>query len=285
MSEEELKKILTLLETAGWQPQLCDTPIPIYESVHAGNPVEPGQIPPDMVLVPKAFLRACPESMVKVSGNSMVDVGIEDGDVVRMTIGAMPHDGDIVVVAFDGDCTVKSYYVDDDGSRWLVPQNNAEKEKYKVIRLDEHTDNVYLCGVVTELMKPLPRVQGRKMRRLVNEAKAQIAEVSQQQVEQAIAEVAPMVKNGRQWYAVFRAMVDQKKMGKMDYEGFCTLIKWVVSNHNHLPNAEQMQRLAVQSFAKPVTQWDENDAPVTNKPFYDYQRIAEKMLDLLTPMH
>ena len=134
-------------------------------------------------------------------------------------------------------------------------------------------------------MKPLPRVQGRKMRRLVNEAKAQIAEVSQQQVEHAIAEVAPMVKNGRQWYAVFRAMVDQKKMGKMDYEGFCTLIKWVVSNHNHLPNAEQMQRLAVQSFAKPVTQWDENDAPVTNKPFYDYQQIAEKMLDLLTPMH
>ena len=80
MNEEELKEIMLLLENAGWQPQLCDTPLPAYESVHAGNPTEPGQLPEDMIMMPKAFLSMCPENMVRVIGNSMVDAGISDGD-------------------------------------------------------------------------------------------------------------------------------------------------------------------------------------------------------------
>jgi hypothetical protein len=56
ITEKEFGEIMGQLEQAGWQPMLCDTPIPVYESVHAGNPCEKGQIPPDMVLVPKVFL-------------------------------------------------------------------------------------------------------------------------------------------------------------------------------------------------------------------------------------
>ena len=56
MNGEELKEILKLLTEAGMKPMLCDTPIPVYESLQAGTPEEPGQAPPKMVLVPKAFL-------------------------------------------------------------------------------------------------------------------------------------------------------------------------------------------------------------------------------------
>lgn len=174
MTEDELREILSLLEKAGWQPQLCDTPIPLYESVHAGNPEEPSNIPPDMVLMPKAFLSLYRESMVRVKGNSMIDRGIEDGDMVRMVFGQTPRDGDIVVVAMGTECTLKCYYEDDDGTPWLVPQNRAEKDMYKTIRLDGSTEGVYLCGVVTELCKPLPRVPARAMRGLVNEAKGNL---------------------------------------------------------------------------------------------------------------
>ena len=31
MNEEDMKEIMLLLEKAGWQPQLCDTPLPAYE--------------------------------------------------------------------------------------------------------------------------------------------------------------------------------------------------------------------------------------------------------------
>ena len=122
MTEKEIKEITKILEDAGWQPHLCDTPIPAYESVHAGNPEDPGQVPPEMTLVPKEFLRMYRESMVRVIGNSMIDRGIEDGDWVKMSYGGSPHDGDIVVVAIGSECTLKCYYEDDDGTRWLLSQ-------------------------------------------------------------------------------------------------------------------------------------------------------------------
>ena len=35
MTDKEVQEITKILEDAGWEPQLCDTPIPVYESVHA----------------------------------------------------------------------------------------------------------------------------------------------------------------------------------------------------------------------------------------------------------
>lgn len=176
MKTLEVDEILKILEERGWQAWLCDTPVPVYESVHAGNPADPGQVPPGMVLMPTAFVKACQDSMVKVCGNSMADVGIHDGDLVKMTMGATPHDGDMVVVAIGNDCTVKCFHEDDNGVCWLLPQNKAEIGKYDAIRLDEEiSEPVHLCGVVTALLTPLPRISGRKMRSTLAELRPQEA--------------------------------------------------------------------------------------------------------------
>lgn len=57
MKTLEVDEILKILEERGWQAWLCDTPVPVYESVHAGNPADPGQVPPGMVLMPTAFVK------------------------------------------------------------------------------------------------------------------------------------------------------------------------------------------------------------------------------------
>jgi hypothetical protein len=49
MKTLEVDEILRILEKCGWQAWLCDTPVPVYESVHAGDPADPGQIPPSGV--------------------------------------------------------------------------------------------------------------------------------------------------------------------------------------------------------------------------------------------
>lgn len=286
MDEKDYKDILKILEDAGWQPQVCDTPIPVYESVHAGNPEEPGQIPPDMVLVPKAFLSMYPEAMVRVQGNSMIDRDIEDGDWVKMCYGRTPHDGDIVVVAIGSECTVKSYYEDEDGVGWLVPQNKREKEKYKVIRLDEDADNVHLCGVVTDIRKPLPRVPDKAMKALVDEVKANYEEkpkVCEQRVRKIIGIIESEIKVARLWYAVYRPLIDVGTdcLEKDDFEGFCSLVRSVVPDHEHLPSVQEMQRMAVLSFSKPVKYWDVNDAPVGRGRFKAYMKIAERMFEFL----
>lgn len=286
MDEKDYKDILKILEDAGWQPQVCDTPIPVYESVHAGNPEEPGQIPPDMVLVPKAFLSMYPEAMVRVQGNSMIDRDIEDGDWVKMCYGRTPHDGDIVVVAIGSECTVKSYYEDEDGVGWLVPQNKREKEKYKVIRLDEDAGNVHLCGVVTDIRKPLPRVPDKAMKALVDEVKANYEEkpkVCEQRVRKIIGIIESEIKVARLWYAVYRPLIDVGTdcLEKDDFEGFCSLVRSVVPDHEHLPSVQEMQRMAVLSFSKPVKYWDVNDAPVGRGRFKAYMKIAERMFEFL----
>jgi len=286
MTEKEVQEITKILEDAGWEPQLCDTPIPVYESVHAGNPEDPGQIPPEMELVPKAFLNMFREAMVRVKGDSMIDMGIEDGDMVRISYGRTARDGDIVVVAIGSECTLKAYFEDDDGSRWLVPQNKAAKEKYQAIRLDENLDTVYLCGVVTELCKPLPRVSGRDMRSVVNEAKATAEEkpkVSELCVRHVIKAIESEIKVARLWYAVYRPLVDAETecFDKDDFEAFCDLVKSVVPDHEHLPSVQEMQRMAVLSFNRQVKYWDVNDAPVNKGRFKAYMRIAERVFELL----
>ena len=277
ITENEVKEILELLEKAGWQPQLCDTPVPAYESVHAGNPMEPGQEPSDFIMMPKAFLSMCPEGMIKVQGNSMLDAGICDGDWVKMTIAQEPKDGDIVVVVIGSECTLKSYYEDDNGVRWLIPQNKAEEGKYRVIRLDDTLEKVYLCGVVKEILKALPRVSTRSLRSTLNALKAYADEepkITEQRVNEVIRIVAADIKIGRQWYAVYKPM-EEKNV-------FCKRVRKVVPRHEHLPRTDEMQTMAVESFSKPVSKWDEKKAPVKGKRYKAYKDLAERTKKLLT---
>lgn len=279
MDEKEYKEILKLLEDAGWQPQVCDTPIPYYDNrVKCGLPNDVGDVVEEKKMFPRKFLSMQPEFVVTVQGDSMKDANIMDGDAVKVQTNAHVHDGDVVLVMIDEEFTVKSYCEDEDGHPWLIPQNEA----YEAFPLME-SENTCILGVVKEVIKATPRVAARACMKLIRKAKMkEPPALTHQQVEEMIVDVAPMVKNGRQWYAVFRALVDKKYLGKCDFEAFCDLVASVVPGHEHLPDAGQMQRLAVQSFAKPIVLWDENDAPVKGKPFKDYRRIADRALELLT---
>ena len=50
---------------------------------------------------------------------------------------------------------------------------------------------------------------------------------------------------------------------------------------NDEPASALLQRMAVQSFKRPVRQWNPNDAPVQGKRFVAYQQIGLHILGLL----
>ena len=62
---------------------------------------------------------------------------------------------------------------------------------------------------------------------------------------------------------------------------FCGMVKAAVPDHEHLPAADELQRMAVQSFKKSVRQWNTKDAPVKGKRFLAYQQIGIKTLEAL----
>ena len=81
--------------------------------------------------------------MLTVSGDSMVDAAICDGDHVVVREQKTAENGDIVAALLDGEATVK-VFKQRDGHTWLLPQNSA----YEPILGDEAT---ILGKVVTVL--------------------------------------------------------------------------------------------------------------------------------------
>lgn len=79
-------------------------------SVQAGWP-SPAEEELVDILSLDEYLITHPEQtyLVKVSGDSMIDAGIHEGDLVLVERGRSPKDGDIVVAQVDGEWTMKFY--------------------------------------------------------------------------------------------------------------------------------------------------------------------------------
>ena len=280
MDEKELKEIFEDLERQGWQPMVCDSPVPFYDNaVMCGQPNGVGDTVKETMMLPKELLSMQPEFVVKAKGDSMKGIGIEEGDVLQVVTEVQVMDGDTVMVLLDGDYTIKTYCEDETGHPWLVPQNEA----YEPIRLEDY-ERVTIVGVVKRVTKCAPRANYRTCMRLINRAKEKQPEmraVSPEQVARAVRGVAPMVQVGRQWYAVYRVLADYKVVKEEDFGTFCEMVKAEVPEHPHLPPRDEMVRMVTQSFKKPVAMWNELNAPVRGKRFKDYVMIAEKMQELL----
>ena len=85
----------------------------------------------------------------KVSGDSMKDVGINDGDLVVIDKSLEAHSGDYVAAFIDGEFTLKQFKLDEaNHCAWLIPANC----NYEPIRVTE--DNEFMVwGVITSCIK------------------------------------------------------------------------------------------------------------------------------------
>ena len=279
MTEQELKEIFELLEAQGLRPELYDTPVPFYDAhVPCGTPNELGDVVPDgYVMLPHGLPGVESVFGLSVSGDSMVGVGIEEGDRLDVLATSVVRDGNIVVVMIDGKCMVKSFITDEKGQHWLVPRN----KKYRPIRLTGK-DDVRILGRVVGIHKPEPKDSYRDLMREVRAEELREAEEhgTDVPVEEVVRRVAPMVTLGRQWYAVFRAIVDKRGWGKHDVEGFVDMVAHAVPEHEHLPSVKELNRMMVDSFARAVPLWNEREAPVTGGRFKAYLRIAQATTEI-----
>lgn len=83
----------------------------------------------------------------RVSGNSMVDAGINDGDLLIIDKSLEPKNNKIAVCFIDGDFTVKRIQIEKDVI-WLI----AENKEYKPIKVTKDNDFV-IWGIVTNVIK------------------------------------------------------------------------------------------------------------------------------------
>ena len=120
--------------------------LPLLGTVPAGGPVSSEEYVENWVEVGQDIIYRGKESfLLRVKGDSMIDAGIYEGDIVVVCTEMDAKVGDIVVALVDGGSTVKRY-MSSEGQIYLKPEN-------------QNYGNIYpegeLCiqGVVTGLIR------------------------------------------------------------------------------------------------------------------------------------
>ncbi len=118
--------------------------LPLAEGIKAGFP-SPAQDYIDLAFDLNKELVKNPSSTFygRVRGDSMIDEGINDGDILVIDKSLPPADGSKAVCYIDGEFTLKTIRLKKDGI-YLMPANPA----YKSIRVTEENDFI-VWGIVT----------------------------------------------------------------------------------------------------------------------------------------
>ena len=125
--------------------------LPLLGEIAAGGPLLAEQNVEEYVAVPEPLARGGEEFLLRVKGDSMIDAGILEGDLVVVRRQQDARNGDIVVALAGADetadeATVKRFFREKDRIR-LQPENDALEPIY--------TDYVEVLGKVTGVFRSL----------------------------------------------------------------------------------------------------------------------------------
>jgi repressor LexA len=129
------------------QPALHDAgeTIPLLGVVAAGRPIEPVEAPEE-ITVPASMTGSGERYALRVSGDSMIEDGIRDGDVVVVRRARRAETGQTVVALVDGEATLKRFRLA--GSRVELRPANAAMEPLLVA-----ADRVEIRGILVGLLR------------------------------------------------------------------------------------------------------------------------------------
>jgi repressor LexA len=129
-AEEHLKALarkgaIEIIPGASRGIRLPDTRgIPIVGRVAAGSPVLAEEHIEDYCDLPASFFKPAADYFLRVTGDSMIDIGIFDGDLLAVHSTPVADNGDVVVARIEDEVTVKRLHKTPDKHRLeLLPEN------------------------------------------------------------------------------------------------------------------------------------------------------------------
>lgn len=118
--------------------------LPLLGQVAAGLPILADENIEDTISFPMRFIRQNDSFLLKVKGDSMINVGIFDGDLIAVAPQKTANNGDIIVALLGDEATVKTFYKEKGRIR-LQPENDSMEPIYAT--------NVEIIGKVTALFR------------------------------------------------------------------------------------------------------------------------------------
>jgi repressor LexA len=124
--------------------------IPIIGRVAAGNPVLAEQNIEDYCDLPPTFFKPSADYFLVVQGDSMIDVGIFDGDLLAVHNTQVANNGDIVVARIEDEVTVKRLHrTAQKHLLELLPEN----PQYQPIRVDLREQAFAIEGISVGVLR------------------------------------------------------------------------------------------------------------------------------------
>jgi repressor LexA len=120
--------------------------LPLVGSIAAGGPLLAEEAVEDQIAVPEPLGRDA-DFLLRVKGDSMIEAGILDGDIVVVRKQSDARAGEIVVALVGDDETVKTFHRERDGRIRLQPENAALEPLYP--------EHVEILGKVTGVFRSL----------------------------------------------------------------------------------------------------------------------------------
>lgn len=122
--------------------------LPIVGSVSCGEPFLAEKNIQNYLPVSSQFLGKGKYFILKAQGQSMINVGINDGDFVIVKQQEDAEEGQIVVALINDEATLKRYYLDKKKKQVrLHPENDTMKDMY--------FDSIIIQGVAVKVIKDL----------------------------------------------------------------------------------------------------------------------------------
>jgi repressor LexA len=122
--------------------------LPVVGKVAAGEPLLAEENIREYIDINKTFKTTEKTFLLEITGNSMKDEGIMDGDLVAVQPEAEVRNGDIAVVLLDDEATVKRVYFRK--SKIILKPAN---KKYKTMQFKSKDKQIRITGKVTACLR------------------------------------------------------------------------------------------------------------------------------------
>ena len=122
--------------------------VPVLGFIPCGPLTEEEEYVDEYVKLPQSFLGKGEFFILRASGDSMINAGIDHGDMVIVKKQNHANRGDIIVALADGKNTLKRYYPEPENKRIRLHPENDTMEDFFV-------NELYIQGVATKVIKDL----------------------------------------------------------------------------------------------------------------------------------
>ena len=209
--------------------------------------------------------------LVRVENEDMADFDIHDGDELLVKLQSSARTDDIVLIEHEGRICVRAYYRDRDACYLVsrsadIPLINAQ--------------DANIIGVVRRIIHDNLRANSYESRRIIEQHKSKDSKViTDDMLRNSLSRIAELIKTKRQWFAIYRVLVDADIIADSAWTDFIDLLNL------HLPeridlDINDLRRINIMCFARPLSAWSRERSPA-QRTYNDYYQLAlafQKML-------